>query len=413
MISVRLSSLTENIGVVLFLLKMLNRRTLRIKAVQTYFAYEQSLVSDYEIALQQIEQDFEPDLNSMEPQDTVLLKKKTQIAQQYFVEQYKNESIRFGEEADESIRKSLSGAVSFYRNQVKKDSDFFQKRMLKDIEKLYEGYYLALLLPVEFAALAAREYHKRKESLSTAKPLVANEFNLTDNRVVKALESFDRLQQQAALKSANWVNHREDTSNWYKDILKEDETYKQYQQLAAPTEEEELNIVLHIVKKLFFKNPLMLAFMEEKDLYWGENSSIVKSLAVKTLKSYRQQEEPFQLMELSANLEDDLEYFRELFRITAANDEEYERIIAEKSENWKLDRIALIDKVILKMALAEMINFPSIPVKVTINEFIEISKNYSTPKSKQFVNGLLDVLANDLTAKGVIKKSGRGLIDNK
>ena len=392
---------------------MLNRRTLRIKAVQTYFAYEQSVSSDYEIALQQIEQDFAPDLNSMDHQDHQLLAKQRQVAQSYFVEQYKNPSIRLGDEADEKIRKSLTNAISFYRTQIKKDRDFFQSRMVKEIEKLSESYYLSLMLPVEFALLASKDQRKKQQSLASDNLVVANEFNLVDNKVIQALLDFAPLQEEVSKRGITWSAYREDTSKWYKDTLKEDETYKTYQQISDPTEQQDLDIVLHIVKKLFFKNPNIVSFMEEMDLYWEENSSIVKSLAVKTLKSYKQQEEPFQLLELSANLEDDLEYFRELFRITAANDEEYEQIVAEKSQNWQIDRIALIDKVILKMALAEMIHFPSIPVKVTINEFIEISKNYSTPKSKQFVNGLLDVLANDLAAKGVIKKSGRGLIDNK
>lgn len=392
---------------------MLNRRTLRIKAVQTYFAYEQSVSSDYEIALQQIEQDFAPDLNSMDHQDHQLLAKQRQVAQGYFVEQYKSPAIRFGEEADERIRKSLANAISFYRSQIKKDRDFFQSRMVKEIEKLSESYYLSLMLPVEFALLASKDQRKKQQSLSSDNIVVANEFNLVENKVIQALLDFAPLQEEVAKRGITWSGYREDTSKWYKDTLKEDETYKAYQQISKPTEQQDLDIVLHIVKKLFFKNPNIVSFMEEMDLYWEENSSIVKSLAVKTIKSYKQQEEPFQLLELSANLEDDLEYFRELFKITAANDEEYEQIVAEKSQNWQIDRIALIDKVILKMALAEMIHFPSIPVKVTINEFIEISKNYSTPKSKQFVNGLLDVLANDLATKGVIKKSGRGLIDNK
>ncbi len=392
---------------------MLNRRTLRIKAVQTYFAYEQSVTSDYEIALQQIEQDFKPDLNSMEPQDLNLLKKQTQVAQNIFQEQYQNESIRFGDEADEKIKKSVANAVSFFRNQVKKDTNLFQSRMVKEIDSLHENYYLALMLPVEFALHASKEKRKKHQSLSTDAVVVANDYNLAENKVVQALLGYEAMQEQVAKYKASWAAYKDDTTTWYKDVLKEDETYKAYQKLSEPTEEEDLDIVVYIVKKLFFKNPLIVAFMEEKNLFWEEDSSIVKSLAVKTIKSYKQQEEPFQLMELSANLEDDLEYFMELFRITAANTDEYEQIISAKSQNWELDRIALIDKVILKMALAEMIHFPSIPVKVTINEFIEISKNYSTPKSKQFVNGLLDVLANDLTAKGVIKKSGRGLIDNK
>ncbi|MGB3466885.1 MAG: transcription antitermination factor NusB, partial [Cyclobacteriaceae bacterium] len=91
----------------------------------------------------------------------------------------------------------------------------------------------------------------------------------------------------------------------------------------------------------------------------------------------------------------------------------FEEIIANRAKNWEVDRMATMDKIILKMALTEMINYPGIPTKVSINEYIELSKNYSTPKSKQFINGVLDVLAEDLVKDGVIKKSGRGLIDNK
>ena len=94
-------------------------------------------------------------------------------------------------------------------------------------------------------------------------------------------------------------------------------------------------------------------------------------------------------------------------------EEKYESLIAEKTKNWDIERIAATDKIIMEMAIAEMINFPSIPVKVTINEYIEVAKRYSTPKSKVFINGILDVIAGELENTGVIRKSGRGLIDNK
>ena len=88
-------------------------------------------------------------------------------------------------------------------------------------------------------------------------------------------------------------------------------------------------------------------------------------------------------------------------------------MIAAKTKNWEVDRLAITDQIILKMAIAELLNFQSIPVKVTINEYIELSKNYSTPKSKQFVNGILDVISDDLKDSGKLKKSGRGLLDSK
>jgi transcription antitermination protein NusB len=116
---------------------------------------------------------------------------------------------------------------------------------------------------------------------------------------------------------------------------------------------------------------------------------------------------------LSHNEDEDFEYLETLFTETMRRDYELEMIISKRAKNWDASRMAMTDLVILKMALAEMMIFPSIPIKVTINEYIEISKNYSTPRSKQFVNGILDVLANELSSEGIIKKSGRGLIDNK
>ncbi|MFT6972762.1 MAG: N utilization substance protein B [Roseivirga sp.] len=121
----------------------------------------------------------------------------------------------------------------------------------------------------------------------------------------------------------------------------------------------------------------------------------------------------FNLPDFSNNWEEDKSFFEKIFKSAIENDEEYSEIIAAKTKNWEVDRLALTDQIILKMAIAEMLNFQSIPVKVTINEYIELSKNYSTPKSKQFINGILDVISVELKTIGKLKKSGRGLMDNK
>ena len=142
-----------------------------------------------------------------------------------------------------------------------------------------------------------------------------------------------------------------------------------------------------------------------------ENKDIIKSLINKTLKSISA--DGAVLAPLSYQWEEDKQFFLDIFDHTIKHESWAEKLIAESAKNWETDRIAQVDMILLKMALSEMINFPSIPVKVTINEYIELSKKYSTPKSKKFVNGILDVLANDLMANGTIKKSGRGLIDNK
>ena len=136
-------------------------------------------------------------------------------------------------------------------------------------------------------------------------------------------------------------------------------------------------------------------------------------MIAKTLKSIEEGDSDFELTEMSYNWEEDKEFFEMIFEKTLDEEAKYEDMIAQKAKNWDIDRISETDKILLEMAIQEMINFPAIPVKVTINEYIEISKKYSTPKSKQFVNGVLDVIAVDLQEQGVIRKSGRGLIDNK
>ncbi len=109
--------------------------------------------------------------------------------------------------------------------------------------------------------------------------------------------------------------------------------------------------------------------------------------------------------------EEDREFMEKLFTETVHHDNEYEKLVSDRTKNWEVDRIALIDVILLKMALCEILNFPNIPVKVTINEYIDISKDYSTPKSKAFINGIIDKLVIDLRELGSVKKTGRGLIE--
>jgi N utilization substance protein B len=138
----------------------------------------------------------------------------------------------------------------------------------------------------------------------------------------------------------------------------------------------------------------------------------LSSKVLKTIKGTEEESDEI-LPELALNWEEDKEFFQEIYNLTIASEREYSELIATTTKNWEVERIALTDRVILIMALSEMVNFPSIPTKVSINEYIDISKTYSTPKSKQFVNGLLDTLSKELTESGKIRKSGRGLIDNK
>jgi N utilization substance protein B len=170
-----------------------------------------------------------------------------------------------------------------------------------------------------------------------------------------------------------------------------------------------------LLKKVIFKTDAIVNFFSEKDLNWTENKAIVRSLASKVLKNVADQtgNNDVILPDIAINWEEDKEFFENIFNFTIENEETNRELIARKAQNWDIERVAHTDKIIISMALTEMKKFSSIPIKVTINEYIDISKTYSTPKSKQFVNGLLDVLSKELTENGEIRKSGRGLLDNK
>lgn len=205
------------------------------------------------------------------------------------------------------------------------------------------------------------------------------------------------------------VNHTENQSKVLHDLS--ESVHLLFEKLGLPwTEHDRIHLKIVADKK---KNAINDLF-SELDLYWAEDHKIVQSLVQATLKTIQADTEPdFELAPLSKNWEEDKLFYLDLYRKNTENDQKHEQIIASKSRNWDLNRLALIDKVILKMAICEMIHFYSIPVKVSINEYIELSKVYSTIKSKQFVNGLLDSISQELIQKRIIKKSGRGLMDNK
>jgi N utilization substance protein B len=140
----------------------------------------------------------------------------------------------------------------------------------------------------------------------------------------------------------------------------------------------------------------------------------VKGLVEKTVKSYDPSASlPLALHTLSLNWDDDKDFIERLYDKAADLDPKFKELVANNTRNWEVDRLPLIDRMILEMAIAELLTFPNIPVKVSMNEYIELAKNYSTPKSRQFINGILDVIAKELKDSGEMKKSGRGLIDNK
>lgn len=394
---------------------MLNRRILRVKAFQNLYAYEQCKGSNLNLAKDFIRESFLPDLNSMEVQDKAALNRDAEEAIKLFDQNLENTQILSASEAKPKVKQVVLTALKQFKAANDKDKAFLLSNMVISAERIPQLYLYATELLLAFATHVEKDMEKKKKFAGGNAVGFANDINLVQNRVLINLKESPFYRATVAKSNVNLDDLELEIKEWFREYVRPSEPYQDYIQISEPTLEQDYEAVDGLLKKVIFKNDVILNYFSEKDLNWTENKSIVRSLAAKVLKNAAEprQAEESHLPEIAINWEEDKEFFQNIFNFTIENNAENKALISQKTKNWDIDRLAFTDKIIISMALTEMKRFPSIPVKVTINEYIDISKTYSTPKSKQFVNGLLDVLAKELTESGQIRKSGRGLLDNK
>lgn len=385
---------------------MVNRRLLRTKAFQNLYAFRTAERADYQHYNDIIAESFLPNLDLMIPKEEQIIKldmlrKLSEIHyDEVFHKKDANEDIPA--ESKVAAKKSLL----MYRDAVKRDRNRITNAMVNEVENIYHVYLKMLQLLLEITEIAVWDEQRR---------LVETDFRtarLANNSVLIALKNQKTLETESIRKNVNWTTDEQNfLRKFFLEAILPDTEFQAYLRITEPTFEQDLALVIYLVKTFILKHPIVTDYFEEKDLNWGENREVLKSMMVKTFKILSV--EDLELQPLAMNWEDDKIYFIDLFNYVLDNDEDYEKIITDQTQNWDGDRLAMTDLLILKLGLAEMINFSSIPTKVSINEYIELAKNYSTPKSGQFINGLLDVLSQKLQKEGTIRKSGRGLIDNK
>ena len=394
---------------------MLNRRILRVKAMQALYSYFLAQESQKNVISEQLEAHYFLDPAKDDFADAGLFTKRRKLASSLYFEHINARfvpSIEGVDEEERDIRENVQRYIDKYYTEIEREMRAIQSRMVKDVDDIEKLYLKLIQLVVEFAHL---EHQERDRKTRAHIPKVSEwKYHFIENPLVDALTKFEGFNKLLIDNKISWQEDYDVIKSWYKEILQKDEVLIAYQKNESPSEQEHKEAVVYLYKKLIFKNAVIADYIASIDLHSSENHSILKSMVVKTFQDYEPDlEDPFHLKEVSRNEEEDIDFFKKLFKDTVRKEKELDEIISKKTKNWDISRVALTDRIILRMALAEMMVFPSIPVKVTINEFIEISKNYSTPKSKQFVNGILDVMANELTSEGLIRKSGRGLIDNK
>ena len=238
-------------------------------------------------------------------------------------------------------------------------------------------------------------------------------FNLSRNKIINFLETNTEIIDNLTKYNNHWNTKTEKIRGWYNILIKE-EFYKNYILLDMPSIEEDFDFVQNLILKFILKNDDIKLFFEEKNIFWSEDLLIVRSMIKKTIKTLNSPNfNTFASASLSDDIEGDIKFACSLLDCVIDNSDKYDKYISEFAKNWDLERISLMDRTILKMGIGEMIHFNNIPIKVSINECIDIAKYYSSPKSGKFINGLLDVISLNLLKDDKIIKTGKGLIDNK
>ena len=286
-----------------------------------------------------------------------------------------------------------------------------EKNLLQSIDKVYEMYIWMLSLISEVVGYAQTDAHDRaNKHLPTAEDLNAN-LKILTNRFVVTLKQNKEFLVSLKKYKVSWDFEPELVKTLFT-TLKNAPEYTEYLQKTDDTIHSDKDIIKFIFKKVILKSSLAEQVFEDMFIFWPVDKDVLQALIAKTFKNFAFDEaEKNHLAEVTGNWVEDKEFIVDLFKNTVRYDKEYQEMISVKTQNWEPERIAMMDTLLMKMALAEFIKFNSIPVKVTINEYLEISKEFSTPKSNSFINGILDKILIELKSENKIKKTGRGLIE--
>ncbi|WP_312482968.1 transcription antitermination factor NusB, partial [Sphingobacterium multivorum] len=282
---------------------------------------------------------------------------------------------------------------------------------LKNVDEVYEMYMWTLNLLDEVSDYVLIDAEGRANKFLPTEKDLSLTTKLSTNTFIESLRQNPQYGEGVKKYKISWSFDPEIVRTVFLQ-LKDSEAYLEYLQQEDRSIGTEKDIIKHIFKKIILKSPVIEQVFEEKFINWPVDKEVLQALIAKTFKNFSSEDpRKNKLAEITQNWNDDSDYVIALLGKTIRNTNEYQKLISEKTKNWESDRIALMDTLLMRMAICELVNFPSIPVKVTINEYIEISKVFSTLKSNTFINGILDKILNDLNQQGRIQKAGRGLRD--
>lgn len=303
------------------------------------------------------------------------------------------------------IRLKIVQIVYAYYQNGGKNLDTAEKELFFSLSKAYDLYNYLLLLMVEVTKQANKRLNAAKNKLvPTNKEELFPNTKFVENRFIAQLEVNKQLLEFSNNQKKTWENEADFVKTLCDKILESD-IYKEYMASETSSYEEDRELWRKLYKNIIFNNIELDQVLEDQSLYWNDDKEIVDTFVLKTIKRFDEKNGAKQELLPEFKDEEDQDFARRLFRRTILNADYYRHLISENTKNWDLDRVAFMDVVIMQIALAEILSFPNIPVSVSLNEYVEIAKLYSTPKSGGFINGTLDGIVNSLKKENKLTKN--------
>lgn len=286
-----------------------------------------------------------------------------------------------------------------------------ENELMQAVERIYDLYIYLLLTFSEVKNISENRNEEKKKKIRPTEEDLHPNLKYINNKIVCMLEESKELRTISEERKVNWVG--DETQEMFRKIylhMKDSETFFEYMNNGQEGFEEDKAFALELFRTEIANSEILYNYFEEKSIHWIDDIDLACSMTLKTIKTIEDGER-VSILPLYKKDDDEQEFIRELLRKTISMNKENEELIDELTKNWELDRIAKMDIILMKMAITELQIFNNIPTKVTLNEYIEISKFYSTPKSNGFINGILDKAIDKLQKEKKIVKIGRGLIN--
>jgi N utilization substance protein B len=306
--------------------------------------------------------------------------------------------------------KALQVLYSYQQSQVKEILPY-EKALLQSVDKVYEMYIWLLSLLIEVADYSIIDAEERANKFLPSEEDLNASVKIQNNLFIASLKQNPEYLAAVKKYKISWDFDPEVRKSIFI-TLKASEEYNTFLGLTDHTIQKDKDIIKFIFKKLILKSPGIEQIFEEKFINWSVDKDVLQALVAKTFKNFSSvNPEENKLAEICPNWDEDKSFLVELLKKVISFEKEYQELIAQKTKNWDSERIALMDTLLMRMAITELIHFSTIPIKVTMNEYIEISKEFSTPKSNSFINGILDKILADLKSAGKLRKTGKGLLE--